>query len=162
VEDVIVQEMPDELLVYDRQSHRAHALDRVSAYVWRQCDGQTPVDEIAARLPAELDVPANEDLVRLALDSLRKANLLMDQAEPEPRCSRRELAQRLGKLAIAVPVVLSILAPTAAQASSGSRRRGDNGVGNGEDGQPPGNPPINDGDGTGPGNPGNQGGGNGN
>jgi hypothetical protein len=35
---------------------------------------------------------------------------------------------------------------------------GDNGVGNGEDPQPPGNPPINDGSGTGPGDPGNQGG----
>lgn len=35
---------------------------------------------------------------------------------------------------------------------------GNNGVGNGLDPQPPGNPPINDGPGTGPGNPGNQGG----
>ncbi len=35
---------------------------------------------------------------------------------------------------------------------------GNNGVGNGQDPQPPGNPPINDGPGTGPGNPGNKGG----
>ena len=35
-----------------------------------------------------------------------------------------------------------------------------NGVGNGEDPQPPGEPPVNDGAGTGPGNPGNQGGSN--
>jgi hypothetical protein len=35
---------------------------------------------------------------------------------------------------------------------------GNNGVGNGVDPQPPGNPPVNDGPGTGPGNPGNQGG----
>ena len=34
--------------------------------------------------------------------------------------------------------------------------KGNNGVGNGEDPQPPGNPPINDGAGTGPGNPGNR------
>lgn len=32
--------------------------------------------------------------------------------------------------------------------------RGNNGVGNGEDPQPPGNPPVNDGPGTGPGSPG--------
>jgi hypothetical protein len=38
------------------------------------------------------------------------------------------------------------------------RRKGNNGVGNGIDPQPPGNPPINDGPGTGPGNPGNRGG----
>ena len=36
--------------------------------------------------------------------------------------------------------------------------KGNNGVGNGSDPQPPGNPPINDGPGTGPGNPGNKGG----
>ncbi len=36
--------------------------------------------------------------------------------------------------------------------------KGNNGVGNGLDPQPPGNPPINDGLGTGPGNPGNRGG----
>lgn len=38
------------------------------------------------------------------------------------------------------------------------RRKGNNGVGNGLDPQPPGNPPINDGPGTSPGNPGNRGG----
>ena len=35
--------------------------------------------------------------------------------------------------------------------------KGNNGVGNGVDPQPPGNPPVNDGEGTGPGNPGNRG-----
>jgi hypothetical protein len=41
---------------------------------------------------------------------------------------------------------------------SPSTPNGNNGVGNGVDPQPPGNPPINDGPGTGPGNPGNKGG----
>jgi len=44
--------------------------------------------------------------------------------------------------------------------SSVSPVKGNNGVGNGQDPQPPGNPPINDGPGTGPGNPGNKGGAN--
>ena len=41
-------------------------------------------------------------------------------------------------------------------ASSGTKTKGNNGVGNGLDPQPPGNPRINDGPGTGPGNPGNK------
>jgi hypothetical protein len=44
------------------------------------------------------------------------------------------------------------------EVSSPSVPEGNNGVGNGLDPQPPGNPPINDGPGTGPGAPGNQGG----
>ncbi|HEY2330137.1 MAG TPA: FecR domain-containing protein [Verrucomicrobiae bacterium] len=39
-----------------------------------------------------------------------------------------------------------------------SPTKGNNGVGNGVDPQPPGNPPVNDGPGTSPGNPGNKGG----
>ena len=42
-----------------------------------------------------------------------------------------------------------------------NNRKGNNGVGNGVDPQPPGNPPVNDGAGTGPGNPGNKKGGGG-
>jgi hypothetical protein len=38
------------------------------------------------------------------------------------------------------------------------KRKGNNGVGNGIDAQPPGNPPVNDGKGTSPGKPGNRGG----
>ena len=39
-----------------------------------------------------------------------------------------------------------------------TKPKGNNGVGNGVDPQPPGNPPVNDGPGTSPGNPGNKGG----
>ncbi|HEY3321622.1 MAG TPA: hypothetical protein VGP72_14225 [Planctomycetota bacterium] len=46
--------------------------------------------------------------------------------------------------------------PTPINPGKGSK--GNNGVGNGVDPQPPGNPPVNDGPGTGPGNPGNKGG----
>jgi hypothetical protein len=54
------------------------------------------------------------------------------------------------------PVIVTLQAtPSFAQ---GGSDHGNNGVGNALDPQPPGNPPINDGPGTGPGNPGNQGG----
>ena len=53
----------------------------------------------------------------------------------------------------------TVLLTSSAFAAVGSEK-GNNGVGNGQDPQPPGNPPINDGPGTGPGNPGNRGGAN--
>ncbi|MGH7844138.1 MAG: hypothetical protein ACREQW_03040 [Candidatus Binatia bacterium] len=66
---------------------------------------------------------------------------------------RREFIKRT---AYAVPVILTLKAMPAF-AAAGSVK-GNNGVGNGVDPQPPGNPPINDGLGTSPGNPGNRGG----
>ena len=75
----------------------------------------------------------------------------------EDKFDRREFIK---KTAYAVPVILTLNAMPAfaAAGSGGSPRKGNNGVGNGIDAQPPGNPPINDGPGTEPGNPGNRGG----
>jgi hypothetical protein len=57
--------------------------------------------------------------------------------------------------AYVTPLILSLKAePAFASYGSGAPAHGNNGVGNGVDPQPPGNPPINDGPGTGPGNPG--------
>jgi hypothetical protein len=74
---------------------------------------------------------------------------------------RRAFLATAGKFAVITPPAMTLLLSTTmtspAIAASGAVR-GNNGVGNGLDPQPPGNPPINDGPGTGPGNPGNRGG----
>lgn len=54
--------------------------------------------------------------------------------------------------------VLGKQAKAATGTAASGRTTANNGVGNGEDDQPPGDPPINDGEGTAPGSPGNQGG----
>lgn len=64
--------------------------------------------------------------------------------------SRRSFIKKAAYIA---PAVLTLKA-IPAFAKQGSVH-GNNGVGNGLDPQPPGNPPINDGLGTSPGNPGN-------
>jgi hypothetical protein len=86
-----------------------------------------------------------------------------EQNIPRADGDRRAFLQTAGKIAVVVPPAMSILLSTgmsssAIAASGGSVVHGNNGVGNGVDPQPPGDPPINDGPGTGPGNPGNRGG----
>lgn len=87
---------------------------------------------------------------------------IMEPRPPnQPGDDRREFLKNCGKFAVTVPPAMTILLSTslsspALAASTGGH--GNNGVGNGLDPQPPGNPPINDGPGTGPGNPGNRGG----
>ncbi len=63
----------------------------------------------------------------------------------------------LKKAAYTAPLILTLKAePAFASYGSGKPVTGNNGVGNGVDPQPPGNPPVNDGPGTGPGAPGNR------
>lgn len=76
---------------------------------------------------------------------------------------RRAFLSSCGKFAVTVPPAMTVLmstslvSPAIAQSAGVSSGHCNNGVGNGVDCAPPGNPPVNDGDGSGQGNPGNQG-----
>jgi hypothetical protein len=52
-EDLVLQEMPDEVLVYDLKGHKAHMLNQTAAFVWNHCDGQTTASEMAALMAKE-------------------------------------------------------------------------------------------------------------
>jgi hypothetical protein len=113
-ERLIVREIDGETLIYDRQRHTASCLNESAARVWRECDGETSVSEIAAA------VGEGEPAVWLALHQLTKAQLLTEAIAFPPDMSaaksRREVAGRLGLGAAAV--VASIVAPMPAQAAS--------------------------------------------
>jgi hypothetical protein len=108
-------------VVYDLERHEAHCLNRTAAFVFKQCDGRTSVREIARRLRAEFEAPADEDLVWQALDQLDGARLLRHKPSPPPGrgFSRRAVVRRVGLgLTVLLPVVTSILVPTPAEAAA--------------------------------------------
>lgn len=119
--DLVIESLVDEVLVYDLKRHRALCLNETAALVWKQCDGRTTVGQAAERIKARFNAPVNEDIIRLALDRLGKEHLLEGSAGPPASgkgVSRRE-AIRLGlAAAVALPLVTSIVAPTAAQTAT--------------------------------------------
>jgi Coenzyme PQQ synthesis protein D (PqqD) len=120
-DSLVVRELPGELLVYDTETHEAHCLNETAASVWKRCDGRTSVADIAATLSATLGTEIDEDVVWLALEDLWKRNLLVGEPAPtdEAAMSRSQLIRRSGiAAAVAVPVVMSVVAPTAAHAAS--------------------------------------------
>jgi hypothetical protein len=121
-ENLVVQEMPDEMLVYDLKQHKAHCLNQTAAFVWGHCDGRTTAAEIAKLMEEKWSKPASEGMVWLALEKLSRANLLQEPIALPPAqagISRRMAVRQLGLGAmLAVPVVISVVAPAAAQASS--------------------------------------------
>jgi coenzyme PQQ synthesis protein D (PqqD) len=121
-EGLVVEELPDELLVYDMDRHKAHCLNQTAALVWKHCDGQTPVQDIALILRDKLNTPADEEVVWFSLDQLNRARLLREPVKrpgTTPALSRRELIRRVGlAAALSVPLITTILAPTAFAALS--------------------------------------------
>ena len=119
---LVIQELPDEVLVYDLDRDRAHCLNQTAAFVWQRCDGRNTTAQIARTLGQQFDCTVDEKVVWLALDQLGRNNLLDRQPAPPPALmgmNRRAMVRALGVAAlVAVPVVTSIIAPTPAQAQT--------------------------------------------
>jgi hypothetical protein len=116
-DDVVVQELANEVLVYDLNTHKGHCLNQTAAAVWRHCDGTTTVPELTAIVSRELSTAVDEELVWTALDRLGKAGLLQARIR-RPGISRRDAVKWALATAAAVPLVSSITAPLAAQGAS--------------------------------------------
>ena len=119
---VHVEQLGNELCIYNWQRKEVHALNPTAARVWQQCDGQTSLAQIAAMLQAELQVPDAEakELAWLTLAQLEKAHLLdADVVKPTQRkVLPRRAFIKLGVAAALLPVVHSIVAPTPVAAQS--------------------------------------------
>ncbi|HEX6836939.1 MAG TPA: PqqD family protein [Polyangia bacterium] len=102
-----METLDGEVLVYDVATDRAHCLDPLAAAVWRACNGKRTVAEIGRS--AEVD----EATAWAALRKLDRARLLRERL-PKAKPTRRQALAA----AIAVPLVLSISTPAAAQAAS--------------------------------------------
>jgi hypothetical protein len=111
-EDLIVEELGDEVLVYDSNSDTAHCLSPDAASVWRRCDGQMSIDALTA------EVGLSAERVEGALAELERCDLLAERPTPVGH-TRRDLSLKTVKVAAAAaaaPLIISVAAPTPAQA----------------------------------------------
>jgi hypothetical protein len=119
---LVIDDLPDEVLVYDLDRHKAHCLNKTAAMVWRACDGHSSAAAISRRVTRDLRAPFSRDLVWLALRQLETLHLLEQSLSLPPQflgMSRRQMIRNLGiAAAVAVPVVTSIVSPTPSQAAT--------------------------------------------
>lgn len=111
-DDLIVQKVGDEVIVYDQASHRAHSLNRTAALVFEKLDGKTGLTGVARHVGKALRRSPQQGLVDAAVNELAEADLLRPGAELPRRSVLRGLAVGL------LPAVLSIAVPPAAAAAS--------------------------------------------
>ena len=130
-ENLVVQELGDETVVYDEKRNHVHRLNRTAALVWKHCNGQNTVADLAAILQQELGASVTDEIVWLALDQLDKERLLdgaLVHPEEAKNITRRQMLKKaalVGGMTLLLPVVQSIVAPTPAMAMSVScRKRG--------------------------------------
>lgn len=74
--DLVIKEDTGELFIQDLRNHSAICLNPTSAYVWRKCDGNREMHDIAVEMQEELGVPVSEKLVSYALNQLMSQHLV--------------------------------------------------------------------------------------
>jgi hypothetical protein len=74
---LIVQEAPDEILIYDQDKNRAHYLNLTVAFVWKHCDGKMDIATVAGMLNDKLHSSDGTNEVQHALGQLQKLHLLL-------------------------------------------------------------------------------------
>lgn len=112
-ENLVIQELNDEVLIYDLRENRAFCLNSTAAIVWQACNGKSTIAEIGEKI-------GNEDFVWLALDILKKENLIEDDFGSKfAGVSRREVIKKIGLgVMMTLPAVSSLVVPGSVYAQS--------------------------------------------
>ncbi len=120
-ENLLVEEVEGEVVLYDLDRDKAHCLNGAAAEVWRLCDGERTPKEMAEAMDDGGNGLA-EDVVWQGLSQLHRKGLLASPQRLPQHISRRELVQKASLWTaagvLAIPTIKSIVAPTPAHAAS--------------------------------------------
>lgn len=120
-----VQNVEDDVLIYDSVNVQAHSLNRTAALVWKYADGKHSISQIAQLVGKELGAPVSVETVEYALAQLDKSGLLQtsDTAPAWSNLTRREFIKAATTAALLVPVVKTVRIPGPSQGGSCSGLR---------------------------------------
>ena len=119
-EDLLVEEIHDETVVFDTRTREAHCLSPLAAVVFAHCDGETSTDDLVTLASDRLGEPVDADRVRGALAQLDERSLLADSGQQDG-VSRRQMIKKsavAGGLVASAPLITSVFPPTAAAAQT--------------------------------------------
>lgn len=71
-ENLVIQEVENEILIYDLKKNEAFCLNETSAFIWKMCDGKNSTTDISQAVKKKFKTNVDNGLVWLALDQLKK------------------------------------------------------------------------------------------
>jgi hypothetical protein len=121
-ENLVVKELPSELLIYDLEENKAFCLNETARLVMNECDGTQTIDEAIKSLNHKLNSNLSEEMVWMVIEQFKKSNLLKDDYQvpiETTKVTRRKILHSAAALGITLPIITSLVAPVAAQVQSG-------------------------------------------
>jgi len=122
---LVIEELDDEILIYDTERDKAHCLNAAAGRIWKHCDGKNAVEDIKDAFAANMPIEAAREVVSDCVLRFNRAHLLKEGSLPfqgHAVLSRRKLLRKIGvsaaATAIILPLITSIVAPPPAAAAS--------------------------------------------
>ncbi len=108
-------QLDEQVLVYDQLNDQVHLLDPTTACVLELLEAGQSLDQMTGELSKRHNLPSDTGLVELAIDELRRADLLMEVTNRhlDADVTRRDLVRKLamvGAAAAFIPAVATLTA----------------------------------------------------
>ena len=117
--DIFVENLPEEVVLYDKNTNKVHCLNKTAAAIWESCDGSRTVDGLAHIAEAKVGAPADRKVVLQALEELEKADLLEAGSAMVADAGVTSRREAVSKIALAgTALVATIVAATPAAHAS--------------------------------------------
>lgn len=125
--DLVIQEIKSEILVYDNKTNKVACLNETLASVWMFCNGRNSIEKISKLMSDKFKSNVSQDLIWLSIEKLNINNLIENTDHTNefsnyfPSVSRREIIRKAGLASIiALPAISMLVAPQAIDAQSGA------------------------------------------
>ena len=117
--DIFAENLPEEVILYDKTNNKVHCLNKTAAAIWESCDGTRTVDDLAHIVKAKSGAPSDRKLVLLALEELERADLLEAGSGVVSDAAFASRREALGKMVMAGSALVAtiVAAAPAAHAS---------------------------------------------
>jgi len=110
------ENLPEEVVVYDKTSNKVHCLNKTAAAIWENCDGTKSIDDLAQIVEAKVGAPPDRQLVLLALEELEKADLLESGSVMVPDVGLTSRREAVGRIALAGSALVATIVAAAPNA----------------------------------------------
>jgi hypothetical protein len=113
---VFVENLPEEVVLYDKTHDKVHCLNKTAAAVWENSDGSKTVDELTQVVEAKSGAPADRKLVLQALEELEEAGLMEAGSAVVAEAGLPSRREAVGKMVMAGTALVATIVAAAPKA----------------------------------------------
>ena len=119
--DIFAENLPEEVVLYDKTNDKVHCLNKTAAAIWESSDGTRTVDDLVHVVEAKFGTPADGNLVLQALEELKKADLMEASTVTVQDVAFTSRRDAMGKMALAGSALVATIIAAAPSAHASTR-----------------------------------------